>query len=272
MTGRNLVRAYCASQVRTYLVTIARARPTRAEASQAGPRGDRRRDGADRRARGRRRRHPPARRRPRPASRCPRPPGTSRPRRDILEAALQLDRASTRSRRIAEIADRLGDADFDPAAWAEELADWLIEQVSDRAGGRGRALPAADRAARLARRARRSIASGAAACARSARACCERSATPDLDIRLVVRRARRSAPERAPLGRRDRVAARRGAPPAASLAGVTLTIATWNLENLFLPGTEYGPRDQATLSEKLASLAAMITADRPRRPRRPGGR
>jgi endonuclease/exonuclease/phosphatase family metal-dependent hydrolase len=40
---------------------------------------------------------------------------------------------------------------------------------------------------------------------------------------------------------------------------VTLTIATWNLENLFLPGTEFGPPDQATFERKLAALAAMIT-------------
>jgi endonuclease/exonuclease/phosphatase family metal-dependent hydrolase len=40
---------------------------------------------------------------------------------------------------------------------------------------------------------------------------------------------------------------------------VTLTIATWNLESLFLPGTESGPPDQATFERKLASLAATIT-------------
>jgi endonuclease/exonuclease/phosphatase family metal-dependent hydrolase len=39
---------------------------------------------------------------------------------------------------------------------------------------------------------------------------------------------------------------------------VTLTIATWNLENLFLPGTESGPKDQATYDKKIASLATMI--------------
>jgi endonuclease/exonuclease/phosphatase family metal-dependent hydrolase len=39
---------------------------------------------------------------------------------------------------------------------------------------------------------------------------------------------------------------------------VTLTIATWNLENLFLPGTESGPKDRPTYDAKLASLAAMI--------------
>ncbi|WP_211232881.1 endonuclease/exonuclease/phosphatase family protein [Solirubrobacter soli] len=39
---------------------------------------------------------------------------------------------------------------------------------------------------------------------------------------------------------------------------MTLTIATWNLENLFLPGTESGPPDQATYDKKLASLAKLI--------------
>jgi TetR/AcrR family transcriptional regulator, regulator of biofilm formation and stress response len=48
---------------------------------------------------------------------------------DILEAALRWT-ATHEVGRIAEIADRLGDADFDPAAWAEELSDWLLEQVS----------------------------------------------------------------------------------------------------------------------------------------------
>jgi DNA-binding transcriptional regulator YbjK len=48
---------------------------------------------------------------------------------DILEAALRWT-ARRELARIAEIADRLGGADFDPAAWAEELSDWLLEQVS----------------------------------------------------------------------------------------------------------------------------------------------
>jgi DNA-binding transcriptional regulator YbjK len=49
---------------------------------------------------------------------------------DILEAALQWT-AQHEVARIAEIADRLGETVFDPAAWAEELADWLVEQVTD---------------------------------------------------------------------------------------------------------------------------------------------
>ena len=48
---------------------------------------------------------------------------------DILEAALHWS-ARHEVARIGEIADRLGDTDFDPSAWAEELADWLVEQVT----------------------------------------------------------------------------------------------------------------------------------------------
>ena len=48
---------------------------------------------------------------------------------DILEAALRWT-ARREVARIGEIAERLGNAEFDPAAWAEELADWLLEQVT----------------------------------------------------------------------------------------------------------------------------------------------
>jgi len=48
---------------------------------------------------------------------------------DILAAALRWT-ADYEVGRIAQIADRLGDTEFDPAAWAEELADWLIGQVT----------------------------------------------------------------------------------------------------------------------------------------------
>ena len=48
---------------------------------------------------------------------------------DILMAALRWT-ASHEVARIAEIADRMGGADFDPAAWSDELADWLIGQVT----------------------------------------------------------------------------------------------------------------------------------------------
>jgi endonuclease/exonuclease/phosphatase family metal-dependent hydrolase len=44
---------------------------------------------------------------------------------------------------------------------------------------------------------------------------------------------------------------------------VTLTIATWNLENLFLPGSESGPPDQETFERKLDALAAMIDGVNP---------
>ena len=48
---------------------------------------------------------------------------------DILEAALAWT-ADSEVTRIRSIADRLGDGPFDPAAWAEELGDWLVEQVT----------------------------------------------------------------------------------------------------------------------------------------------
>jgi endonuclease/exonuclease/phosphatase family metal-dependent hydrolase len=35
-------------------------------------------------------------------------------------------------------------------------------------------------------------------------------------------------------------------------------VATWNLENLFLPGGEYGPRDEAAYEAKLDALASTI--------------
>jgi DNA-binding transcriptional regulator YbjK len=48
---------------------------------------------------------------------------------DILEAALHWT-ARREVARIEAIEARLGGAGFDPAAWAEELADWLVEQVT----------------------------------------------------------------------------------------------------------------------------------------------
>jgi DNA-binding transcriptional regulator YbjK len=48
---------------------------------------------------------------------------------DILTSALRWT-AAHEVARIAEIADRLGDADFDLDAWSRELAEWLIEQVT----------------------------------------------------------------------------------------------------------------------------------------------
>ena len=47
---------------------------------------------------------------------------------DILIAALRWT-AGREVARIAAIAERLGTEEFDPAAWAEALADWLLEQV-----------------------------------------------------------------------------------------------------------------------------------------------
>jgi DNA-binding transcriptional regulator YbjK len=48
---------------------------------------------------------------------------------EILMAALSWT-AEREVARIGEIADRLGDSDFDPEAWSKELAEWLIEQVT----------------------------------------------------------------------------------------------------------------------------------------------
>ena len=48
---------------------------------------------------------------------------------DILEAALHWT-ARREVESIRAIADRLGGTDFDPSAWAEELGEWLVEQVT----------------------------------------------------------------------------------------------------------------------------------------------
>jgi DNA-binding transcriptional regulator YbjK len=48
---------------------------------------------------------------------------------DILHAALHWT-ARREVDRIRAIADRLGDTHFDPAAWAEELGEWLLEQLT----------------------------------------------------------------------------------------------------------------------------------------------
>ena len=103
---------------------------------------------------------------------------------DILEAALQWT-AKHEVARIAEIALRLGDADSDPAAWAEELADWLIGQVSHE-----RELATALYRLQIellgspgAREVHREWGRGLRALGEHA---VEHSATPDLDLRLVV--------------------------------------------------------------------------------------
>jgi TetR/AcrR family transcriptional regulator, regulator of biofilm formation and stress response len=48
---------------------------------------------------------------------------------DILEAALRWT-AAQEVERIGAIAARLGATDFDPSAWADELAAWLVEQLT----------------------------------------------------------------------------------------------------------------------------------------------
>jgi hypothetical protein len=40
-------------------------------------------------------------------------------------------------------------------------------------------------------------------------------------------------------------------------------VATWNLENLYLPGGDFGPRDEAAYEAKLAALATAIQAMAP---------
>jgi hypothetical protein len=42
-----------------------------------------------------------------------------------------------------------------------------------------------------------------------------------------------------------------------------LKVATWNLENLFLPGEEGGPSDQEAFDAKLTALAATISGVNP---------
>lgn len=48
---------------------------------------------------------------------------------DILEAALHWT-SRREVDRIGAIADHLGSTELDPSAWAEELADWLLEQLT----------------------------------------------------------------------------------------------------------------------------------------------
>jgi DNA-binding transcriptional regulator YbjK len=48
---------------------------------------------------------------------------------DILHAALHST-ADAEVARISAIADRLAGVPFDPSAWAEELGDWLVAQVT----------------------------------------------------------------------------------------------------------------------------------------------
>jgi DNA-binding transcriptional regulator YbjK len=105
---------------------------------------------------------------------------------DILEAALHWT-ARREVDRIAAIAERLEDADFDVSAWAEELADWLCEQLTverEIAVALYRLqveLLGSDRARTLHREwGEGLLAVGERALARSA------TTTPDLDVRLVV--------------------------------------------------------------------------------------
>ena len=105
---------------------------------------------------------------------------------DILEAAL-LGTARREVEGMSAIADRLGDTGFDPSAWADELGEWLIEQVT---GERDIAvalyrlqveLLGSDRARQVHREWGEGLrAVGERVLESSA------TATPELDIRLVV--------------------------------------------------------------------------------------
>ena len=119
---------------------------------------------------------------------------------DILEAALRWT-ADYEVGRIAQIAERLGDTEFDPAAWADELADWLIEQVTTE-----REVAVALYRLQIeladspgARRMHREWGRGLRAVAETRGAGARRPADR--------RRARRPAPQRAALGRGSGVAA-----------------------------------------------------------------
>ncbi len=43
------------------------------------------------------------------------------------------------------------------------------------------------------------------------------------------------------------------------MGGVMAVVGTWNLENLYRPGGDFGPTTEAAYNEKLTSLAATIT-------------
>ena len=103
---------------------------------------------------------------------------------DILMAGLRWT-AAHEVARIGEIADRMGDTGFDPAAWAEELAEWLIGQVTTE---RERAVALYRLQIELygdpgAREVHRAWGRGLRALGERA---IEHSATSDVDIRLVV--------------------------------------------------------------------------------------
>ena len=144
---------------------------------------------------------------------------------DILEAALHWT-ARREVEGIRAIADRLDGTDFDPSAWAYELGDWLIDQVTrDREiavalyrlqvellgiGRRGPGPPRLGRGPARARRAR-------------ARALADDDTGPRRPAR--GRRARRPPDGRPQLGRAGRrVAAAGRPPPAAGAARLTVAI------------------------------------------------
>jgi len=52
----------------------------------------------------------------------------------------------------------------------------------------------------------------------------------------------------------------------------SVRVMTWNVQNLFEPGSPDGPDDAPTYRAKIASLAAVIDAERPTRAGTPGSR
>jgi hypothetical protein len=64
-----------------------------------------------------------------------------------------------------------------------------------------------------------------------------------------------------------RTAAGRGERPDTcgddQLEALMITVGTWNLENLYRPGGQFGPKTQAAYDAKLDTLAATITAIAP---------
>ena len=105
---------------------------------------------------------------------------------DILEAALHWT-ASREVERIPAIADRLGDDDFDPSAWADELADWLVEQVTGERESRSRSTGCRSSCSGRpeARQVHDEWGEGLRTVGERVLAS-SRTITPDLDIRLVV--------------------------------------------------------------------------------------
>ena len=98
---------------------------------------------------------------------------------DILEAALRWT-AEQRGRRASARSPTASAAtEFDPAAWAEELADWLIEQVTEPSARSPSRSTGCRSSCSTRRRRARCTASGASGCRRWASVRSEQAATRD---------------------------------------------------------------------------------------------